>query len=208
MTTLTERLGLKRHTLADRFRIQDYTDNWNLLDGAPGIFICTTATRPTWGTSQAGRSIYETDTKLFWQWSGSAWERVFGRGTVAHVERLSNLSTTSFSYTAVVSVATVIAAGSRRHLVVAQAPGAYSTQGLTGFALYRGGTLLQEWLHQGSDGAAAAAQPRPVSMVATDVPVDGSATYTLQFRAVVGFGGTCTIQGATNKPIGLTVVEV
>lgn len=73
MSTSTPRLQLKRNDGTDPFQRQDFVDNWNKLDAAPGHHVCTSTSRPTWGAAQAGRLIWETDTRTQWSWSGTAW---------------------------------------------------------------------------------------------------------------------------------------
>lgn len=74
MSTLSPRLNLKRPDDSDPFLTQDFVDNYNKLDAAPGAHICTSTTRPSWGSSQAGRTIFVTDWKCFQFWDGSAWQ--------------------------------------------------------------------------------------------------------------------------------------
>lgn len=71
MATYTARLGLKRNDGTDPFKRQDFTDNYNRLDAAPGVHVCTSSTRPTWASGQAGRLIFETDTNSFYHWNGT-----------------------------------------------------------------------------------------------------------------------------------------
>lgn len=71
MATYTSRLGLKRNDGSDPFKRQDFVDNYNRLDAAPGVHVCTSSTRPTWASAQAGRLIYETDTNSLFQWNGT-----------------------------------------------------------------------------------------------------------------------------------------
>lgn len=78
MSTLSPRLGLKRPDDTDPFLTQDFVDNLNKLDAAPGVHICTSGTRPAWGVSQAGRTIFLTDYKQFQYWDGSAWQNERG----------------------------------------------------------------------------------------------------------------------------------
>ena len=73
MSTFTPRLQLKRNDGSDPFKRQDFTDNWNKLDAAPGVTPCTSTSRPAWGAAQAGRAILETDTRCEYVWSGTAW---------------------------------------------------------------------------------------------------------------------------------------
>ena len=208
MSSLTSRLGLKKWSLSDRWKNADLVDNWDLLDAAPGTHICTSSTRPsTWGAGHTGRKIIETDTDLEYEWDGSGWVRLTGKGLVTRAERLTAFSTTSYTYSNVLATSSV-AVTNRRHLVIVEAPRIYSTAALTTLAIYRDSTKLNEWLHQGFTGAAAENQPRHLSFVTTDQPTEGSSVYSLQMAAVVGYGGTCYMEAATNKPCSITVVEV
>lgn len=74
MSTLTPRMSLKRPDDTDPFLTQDFVDNYNKLDAAPGAHICTSSTRPSWGSAQAGRVVFLTDYKCFQYWDGSAWQ--------------------------------------------------------------------------------------------------------------------------------------
>lgn len=73
MSTLSPKMSLKRPDGTDPFLRQDFVDNWNKLDAAPGVYICTSSTRPTWGSAQAGRMIFMTDWKQLQYWDGSSW---------------------------------------------------------------------------------------------------------------------------------------
>lgn len=73
MSSFSTKLLLKRNDGSDPFLRQDFVDNWNKLDAAPGTYICDSTTRPTWTSAQAGRAIYETDTQRYVMWSGTAW---------------------------------------------------------------------------------------------------------------------------------------
>lgn len=74
MSTLTPRMNLKRPDGSDPFLTQDFVDNYNKMDAAPGVHICTSSTKPSWGAAQAGRTIFLTDYKCFQWWDGSAWQ--------------------------------------------------------------------------------------------------------------------------------------
>lgn len=198
-----------RHTLSDRFRIQDYTDNWNLLDSFPGVFVCTSGTRPgDWGAPQTGLIIFETDTTLLWYWTGSAFVRVSPKGLIGHEEITTNFETIETTYQTVLTVNVTVAAGDRRHLIVVEGPGVQNTNGLTLLALWRGATLLQEWKEQGSGGSGATTQARPLAMSTTDAPSAGAEVYTLQVKADAVIGGTVTLQAGANKSLALSVIEV
>lgn len=81
MSTLTPRLQLKRNDGSDPFLRQDFVDNWNKIDAAPGVHICTSTSRPNWGASQAGRRIIETNTRAEYVWTGTAWRSVLDAGS-------------------------------------------------------------------------------------------------------------------------------
>lgn len=75
MSTRTSKLSLISSNVAtDPFKQSDFVDNWATLDANPGLYICTSKTRPTWGAPQKGRGIIETDTWRQLLWSGSAWK--------------------------------------------------------------------------------------------------------------------------------------
>jgi hypothetical protein len=207
---LSTRLGLKRHTTADRFHIQDYADNWDTLDAAPGLHICTSTSRPTtWGAGQTGRRIGETDTGLVWRWTGTGWTRQSGSGLLLRSARTTDFATSSTSLVVVQSAAVTIPDGNRPVLITVSGPGVYNTVGLTALALFRGATQLQAWQSQGRLAATYDAQPRPLMMSVIDpAPTLGAQSYSLQASAVVGFGGTSTIQASTNAPLALSVVEL
>lgn len=99
MPTYTPRLGLKRPEPTDEFLTQDFYDNYNLLDTAPGIHICTSSTKPTWGPERAGRAIYMTDHKYIQIWDGTNWQEpvqsVPGIATSLHTDAEISRNTTS-----------------------------------------------------------------------------------------------------------------
>jgi hypothetical protein len=76
MATYTTRLGLKKPAGVDPFLRQDFEDNWEALDLAPGLHICTSGSRPSWAAALAGRCILETDTGSIYRWTGSTWHQV------------------------------------------------------------------------------------------------------------------------------------
>lgn len=76
MSGTTPRMGLKTFDSSDPFLRQDFNDNASKLDASPGVFLCTSASRPAWGASQAGMRIYESDTRRELVWTGTAWREV------------------------------------------------------------------------------------------------------------------------------------
>lgn len=79
MSTNSQRLNLKVPDGSDPFLRTDFVQNLNNLDNYPGNWICTSTTRPTWGASQAGMCITETDTRRTVLWTGTTWrEMLYG----------------------------------------------------------------------------------------------------------------------------------
>src|SRR5215469_1903632 len=79
MSTTSQRMGLKVPDGSDPFLRTDFVQNYNTLDKYPGNWICTSTTRPTWGTGQAGMCITETDTRRTMLWTGTTWrEMLYG----------------------------------------------------------------------------------------------------------------------------------
>lgn len=207
MPTQTSRLGLTRHTTGDNFKIADYAGNWGRLDEFPGYYPCTSTTRPTWASAQAGMLIVETDTGLIWRWTGSAWARQAPVGLLGRSTRTTDISTSSTALVTALTTTVTVPAGGRSVLVVAEGGGVYSTVGITRIALLRGATTLASWLHKGAIGGGAE-QPTPLAFTTVDAPPAGSNAYTLQFSAEVGIGGTSTLQGNATTDMALAVVEV
>lgn len=210
MTTLSTRLGLKKHTTADQFHIADYAGNWQILDGSPGVFVCTSSTRPaTWTSDHNGMLISETDTGLLWRWNGTAFVRFYGKGLLGEASRTTDASTSSTTEITILTAATTIPAGGRSVLVTVAGPGVYNTAGVTRMWLYRGATEIQSWLQRGYVGGTWDRQPEPASLVQPDTPpTAGALSYTLRFAAEPGFAGTSTLMASTNRPLTLRVVEV
>lgn len=73
MSGTTTKDALPYPTLTDTRDVpRDILALANALDGR-GVYSCTSATRPTSGARFSGRVIWETDTKAYGWWDGSAW---------------------------------------------------------------------------------------------------------------------------------------
>jgi hypothetical protein len=100
MPTYSTYLNLKLNVGSDPFLLSDFVGNWTILDGAPGHFICTSLTRPSWGSTQAGRLIFMTDLRQTSYWDGSAWQDlrnsapVFAAGVFLSASMARNTSPT------------------------------------------------------------------------------------------------------------------
>lgn len=73
----TTRLKLIKPAGGELIKVSDLNTNFDTLDNSPGIYICTSTTRPA--APFEGQRIYETDTKVTrvrigsnWVWMGSA----------------------------------------------------------------------------------------------------------------------------------------
>lgn len=76
MSTTSQRMGLKIPDGSDPFLRTDFVQNYNTLDSYPGVRICTSTTRPTWGAGQAGMMVMETDTRRNMLWTGTTWREM------------------------------------------------------------------------------------------------------------------------------------
>jgi hypothetical protein len=76
----TPRLRLNIPTVNTIFSLDDLSDNWEALDDHPGVYLCTSTTRPDWGADNAGQLIFEGDTGLHWVFDGTVFARVFPLG--------------------------------------------------------------------------------------------------------------------------------
>ena len=79
MSTTSPRMGLKVPDGSDPFLRTDFVQNLGTQDNYPGNWICTSTTRPSWGTQQTGMCITETDTRRTLLWTGTTWrEMLYG----------------------------------------------------------------------------------------------------------------------------------
>lgn len=98
MATFSTYLGLKLNSATDPFLLSDFIGNWTILDGSPGVYVCTSSSRPAWTAAQAGRLIFMTDYKALSYWSGTSWEDcrnpapVFAAGVYLNVNIAHNTS--------------------------------------------------------------------------------------------------------------------
>jgi hypothetical protein len=217
MPSPSPKLGLNIFALADTFSTAQYNANWNALDASPGILVCTSTTRPTWGANQTGMRISETDTGLLWTWNGSAFARSHGVGNLGRVTRTSNISTTA-QWTPP-STGTLITAltetvhpppGNRMLMVVAEVPEVQNANGLSYLVLQRDAVILTSWpvwtsQETGSGNSGNAGSKG--DYVTFDQPNEASPVYTLAFAAATVTQGTTTLIGVASRPIALTVIE-
>ena len=101
MATYTDKLSLKKPAGTDPFLLTDFNSNWDELDKSPGVWVCTSSSRPAgWGVDEAGRMILETNTKkmFIWPGSGSFVEVVNTTAASANTTALAAQSTANAAY--------------------------------------------------------------------------------------------------------------
>lgn len=152
--------------------------------------------------------IYETDTKLVWRWTGTAWERLDPKGLLAHAAVTANVSTALTTYQVAATVNAAVPAGNRRVAIVVNAPSVASTVDFTWMAIFRDATKVQEWANKGGAGATVQAREEPEFVTVFDQPPAATYAYSLQYRADTTYGGTSTLAATANSPITISVVEV
>ncbi|GAW29773.1 hypothetical protein ULO1_23430, partial [Carboxydocella sp. ULO1] len=82
MPTLTPKLGIKKPLGNETVSRAAFNENWDIIDagvvadkgGVPSIQAGLDANKPTPGT--AGRIYIATDTKIIYQDTGTAWQKV------------------------------------------------------------------------------------------------------------------------------------
>lgn len=74
MATSTARASIRKPADADNVSaLLDIRDNFDQIDEHLGYFVCTSGTRPTGVDRFTGRTIWETDTKNRYVWTGTEW---------------------------------------------------------------------------------------------------------------------------------------
>lgn len=221
MSVLSTRLALKRPVGADPFLVQDYYDNLTLLDGYPGIYICTSGSRPAgWGAAHSGMHIWETDTELLWRWNGTAWRRSRPLGLLADPSEITTdfstaATTATTAITAAVTVPATHAGSTTKRIRISGSwygldNGTSTTLGACEVSIWRGSTALKTLLWRGRPNTATS--PLDWGMGGTietyDNPTAGAQTYTLRVNSLSAVGGTTTLRAAATAKAQLAVEEV
>jgi hypothetical protein len=217
MPTPSPKLGLNIFALADTFSTAQYNANWNALDNYPGLFVCTSTSRPAWGANQNGMRISETDTGLLWTWNGTAFVRTHGIGNLGRVTRTSNVGTTSTwtppstgSPTSALTQTVHPPNGNRLLMIVVEVPEVQNANGLSYLIIQRDATILNSypvWTSQETGSGNSGNAGNKGDFTTFDTPNEASAVYSLYFAAATVTGGTTTLVAAASRPIALTVLE-
>lgn len=224
MPTPSTKLGLNIFSTADTFSTAQYNANWQTLDASPGLFVCTSTTRPgmagappAWGANQNGMRIVETDTGLIWMWNGTTFVRQMPMGYLGRVTRTSNIPSSSTwtppgtgTLTTAVNLTVHPPNGNRPLMVVAEVPEVQNPNGLSYLVIQRDSTILNSypvWSQQQVGSGNAGNAGSKGDFVTFDTPNLATTVYSLNFAAGTVTGGTTTLVAAPTRPISLTVME-
>lgn len=223
MPTPSSRLGLLVPARADQFVTADLETNLDKLDDYPGIYVCTSTSRPAWGAAQVGMLISETDTGLTWRWMGTAtgWVRTGPKGLMSRNTSGTNLSTTSTSFVNLLATSLVTwPAGARTaQITVTFNYGFNNTTGLLTIGVARGivnnSGLIQAWQWAGdNDGSSGTGtKGAGTSLTCYDANLGpGTYQWSLQLRACGAYGqnagGSAVLAATGAGSITITVTEI
>ena len=227
MTTPSRYLGLAVPTRDDQFSTADLAANWGKIDEAPGTLVCTSSTRPTWGSSQAGRRIYETDSDLEWIWDGTAFQRAAPKGLLkktngewAIAERTTSFSSMTVSEMLVLGVNDVVVPPGRRTLMIQVVwSRAYNSNGYFYGRIMRSstpsasgqGTIVRGWSITGDYSEAregAGGGGGTVYALETNGLAPGIYSWSFQIALSASILGTATVQGNPTSPTEISVMEI
>lgn len=228
MPTPTTRLGLLKPSTSDAFSTADLAANWQKLDDNPGIYVCTSATRPSWGTAQKGREIIETDTLLKWIWTGSSAAGGFVRaaptgllkntgGAWARAQRTTAYSNSEASYKVMVGLSNVVIPNGRRTLmVIGTWPIVTNPNGQSAIGLFQSVTdggatatgALATWKVSGDSSSAVQGATGSGGSYVTYIPGGLAAgVYNFSFQ-LYSYAGTSTAQANATTPLEISVIEI
>jgi hypothetical protein len=166
MSSQTPRRGLIIDSVQDQFSVDNIAANLAAIDNAPGEFICTSTSRPSWGPQNAGQSISEIDTGLSWKWDGAQFIRRSGGGggllstasaSPAFTSQAVSVTTNSYppSYVPLVGISQVVVPPGLRPLrITANVTASGSIAPTWFFGIFRSlygnsGVLEREWIMNG-----------------------------------------------------------
>lgn len=196
MPTPTPRIGYPAPLLSDPYDTGVESDRWFLADQYPGVFICTSGTRPsTWDATHEGMLIFETDSALLWRWDGAAFVRQHPLGHLDTDRRTTDLTVASGSYTTVAQATADVPEGGRD--ISISCSWCDMSGGAAMMAIYRDATLLVEWKAVVGVGG---------TFTFTDLaPSSGSTDYIFKVK---NSSTTTTVECSATSAASISVVEV
>lgn len=222
MPSLTSRLGLTRPDTNDAFGPEWAYDLLSQLDQAPGIFPCTSSTRPSgWGGAQNGIHIFETDRGLLWRWNGTAFVRTSPKGLLADpTEITADFTTSSTTPVTAISAAVTIPvtnAGSTTKRIKIEGSwyalynGTSTTLGACEVSILRdpGAVVIKSMRWRGRPATASSPLDwgEGGTIVGWDAPSAGSATYRLCVNSISSVGGSTVLRATSTARASLAVSE-
>lgn len=219
-TSPTSRLALLRPLAGHGYSRTEYYNNLGIIDQFPGVFICTSSTRPTWGSAHEGMEIWETDRNLRWRWNGIAFVRSAPLGLLSDPTELSadedTAATTPVSVLANPVVVPATNAGSTRKRIEVTATwhsivnGTDTDLGACEVSLLRGSTVIAIQRLYGRPDTAADLRDwgKGGTIVGYDNPAAGAQTYHLAINSIASIGGTTVLEATATTKATLSVKEV
>lgn len=196
MPTPTPRIGYQAPLTSDPYDTSEESDRWFLADDYPGVFICTSSTRPsTWDSTQEGMLIFETDSDLMWRWNGSAFVRFGALGHLDTNRRSSNLVVASGAFTTFAQVSITVPEGDRA-MSVTVSWGEISG-GPARIGIFRGVTMVTDWVALVGNGGSY-----------THLDLDPAAGATDYIAKIKNTSTTTTLVASATSPGSISVVEV
>lgn len=202
MSGTTTRLGLKTPADPDPFLTSDFTDNYQLLDSYPGVFVCTSGTLPAWGAPQAGQLVFCTDTRTVLEWNGSGWQEPLAAPAGWNLATAIGTSISSSS-SATFSVGTFTSTRAGHALAVVQVdfqpPNANTAVLMYGWPIINGSSFGTQynWGQNGTTGSSSSFGGSRVSMITTGIaPVvagSNSVSVYVNYQSLVSGGGTPSV---------------
>lgn len=227
MTTQTKHLRLVKPDASSQFSTADIAENWEKVDRAPGIHICTSSSRPSFASAQNGRQIYETDTGLEWVWSGTEWKRKAGRGILSRTDgspavasRTTDFSTTSGTSVLVLGLSNVVVPpGGRTLLFSIMWSRAYATTGYfygrayhhSGAPASNSGTQQMQWAITGAPGGGDARGGMGTANVWYERGLPAGTygfSFQVAFHPTDAGTNTATVTGTPTIPLTIAVAEL
>ena len=220
--SLSARLGLKRPLALHGYSRTEYYDNLSILDNYPGVFPCSSDTRPTtWGTAQTGQFILESDTTLLWRWDGAAFLRAHPVGLLANpVEINTDYPTAATTPQVAISCPVVIPATNAGSVTkririegscYAIENGTDLTLGVAELSVTRDGAVIDVKRVRGRPSVDIG---NPMdwgvgqTIIAYDDPPMGDCTYAVCINSIPAIGGTTTLKASATHIARLAVSEV